>query len=434
MVQRPRRQTKISSVLPPITDGLTFFAPLTRDYGTVPVYSAAGTTGLSTETVDADGTYTEAFSDLIVGASLNTARVGKYGLLSEVASTNLCLQSEALDVDGSGSPWTHTACTVTANQVTAPDNAATADKVADDAGGQYNRVGQNVTLSNGTTYTLSVCVKKGDSEAFSISLWRAAHTSIRIDFEFTGTVPSVKAEDEGTGGVKAIGGGWYRCYGVGAANADVAYEAAVYPSEHNVTPSAGVYTYFWGVQLEAQSAPTSYIPTTSAAVTRSAEALRYPGGANVSFTAGTILVAARLTDAAIASGVTPVFLEVGAGATDRLTFILDSNDKANFSVVDGGASQASLVGTNALVADTTYVFALVWAANDVRQYVNGADEKSDTSATMPSGTITIDVGYLARAAGYNINGSLKHLLIYNDEKTAEEIAYLSDWVADRSAA
>ncbi|MGB2987140.1 MAG: hypothetical protein WBE26_14810, partial [Phycisphaerae bacterium] len=115
----------ISQVYPPSRDGLTFYAPFTRDHGTVPIWSAAGSTGLSTETVDEYGTYTDAYSNLIVGATSNTARVGADGMVSEVARENLCLHFS----DYADAWWNNAlAMTATANDATAPNGAEEATR------------------------------------------------------------------------------------------------------------------------------------------------------------------------------------------------------------------------------------------------------------------------------------------------------------------
>lgn len=53
-------------------------------------------------------------------------------------------------------------------------------------------------------------------------------------------------------------------------------------------PPAGTY-YIWGYQLEQGAFPTSYIPTTTTAVTRAADTLSVPAGAWFSGSAGTQL-------------------------------------------------------------------------------------------------------------------------------------------------
>jgi hypothetical protein len=111
-----------------------------------------------------------------------------------------------------------------------------------------------------------------------------------------------------------------------------------------------------------------------------------------------------------------------------------SGGKFRLWIESGNVTQAELVSTNALVAGTTAVCGICWDTNDARLYHDGADEKSDTSVTVPAGMPTaMNIG-AAYVGGYPCNGSLAYFLIYNDAKTAEEFAYLSDWIAERAAA
>jgi len=420
---RPR-----SMVYPPIRDGLTFLSHMTRDFGMTPQFSAAGTTALSTETVDADGTYTEEYSNLIVDASANTARVGKYGVLSEVQSQNLLKDSEDFtDVTN----WPNSSSRDTGNATTAPDGNATADKVYDDSSaGVVHYIRQACAYTN-VAHALSVYVKVAEYTRValymydgSVSYQRGFDISNQTTFVVDGqTSPSAY-------GIEAIGSGWYRCWisqtvaaGLGSAGF-ILVRGSNTTTTHDGDGSSGVY--LWGAQVEAQSAPTSYIPTTSAAVTRANDVLIYPGTSNLSLTEGTAFVAYtpdRLC------GTNPTFMTIYVDATNLMQLYLKSTDsyKPSFFVYDG-STQAYMTATSAAVAGTTVVVAAVWKANDFRLYVNGSDEKSDTSGAVLSGTPTIGVGLYNDGTTAQMDGSDKHLLIYNRALSAAEILRDTQWI------
>jgi len=207
-----------------------------------------------------------------VGAGTGAeARFEALGLLSEGEGTNWCLQSNAFDQWYSGG-------VTEAQDVTGPDDVAnSAWTVTDPGGGVANSV--NITFGPASvsgTYTYSVYVKEGTSGAFTLitrdndaAAWRC-----EVDFQWIAGVLSVKNEDTGTGAVEQLGStGWWRaiayCPSVVAGNT---MRADLYPSERMVDPGSSVTTIFYGAQLEATPYATSYIPTTTIPVTRTADA------------------------------------------------------------------------------------------------------------------------------------------------------------------
>ena len=401
------------SAWPPLTDGLTFYAPLTRDHGTVPIYSAGGSTGLSTETVDGDGTYIDAYSGYIVGASANTGRVGENGLVSEVASINNFVQDDLF----SDAAWSTTRGAITSGQDTGPDNTTSGWLLT-----RTDTTNRHLIQSfdaDGGALALTAIVKKDTTDTVILT---GNDTAIQRTFTFS-TEEFSGATGTATTSFKTRANGYYEISMMYTGHADAKTHGVITPD------TAGAKVLVYAQRLEKKTAPTSHIPTGAAAVTRSADGLRYAGGANVSFTAGTAIWVTTI-DAVVAQ--TRVCWEIGAGATDRLTMLIDTNSKPNFSIVDGTVGQASLTATSALSAGTPAVIAVAWATNDVRMYVNGGDEKTDPdTATMPSGTITIDMGYLARAAGLNLNGANEHFMIFDRALSAAEILQVTQWIQGR---
>jgi hypothetical protein len=183
-------------------------------------------------------------------------------ILLEPQRTNLATYSEQFD-DAS---WIKINSSVTANADISPDGYTNADRIYDNAASGQHRVGKNISVVSATTYTFSVFAKKG-SLRYCYLLTTAGGASDRYYFDLQDGV-SITAG----GKIEDYGSGWYRI------SAQVT--AAATGNElfaFNLTDSSSFPTYLgtgtgyhmiYGYQVEAGNYQTSYIPTTSASVTR----------------------------------------------------------------------------------------------------------------------------------------------------------------------
>lgn len=241
---------------------------------------ATSTTSVNQEALaNGDGS-TTVFPLLVNGASLPSAaspvvaplyRTDWQGTqqLYPTARTNYCPRSATFDL------WTQSSgLSTTANSTTAPDGTATADKLlASGASPSYANIG--VTIPLGTQVVASCYLKNIDAVNSAIYIRNAVDDG-RVVINWSGlTISSVVPSSGATAaGFVDMGGGWYRVWAVmTTAEANPAFR--IYPNLGASTYSI----YAWGAQLEPSNGPTSYIPTTTTAVTVTDYTLAYNSGA-----------------------------------------------------------------------------------------------------------------------------------------------------------
>jgi len=190
------------------------------------------------------------------------------GLLIEEARTNLCLQSE----DWGSATWSKSGSTITANATAAPTGTTIADKLVEDTSTGTHITTQSISLGgsvDNSAYVISVFAKASERTRFQLFDNAQASSGITAFDLSNGTVVS------GTGTITAVGNGWYRCSVFPLKSTSITSTLTIRLISTGTTTSytgdgtSGIFLF--GAQLEAGAFPTSYIPTTTTALTRSAD-------------------------------------------------------------------------------------------------------------------------------------------------------------------
>ena len=214
------------------------------------------------------------------------------GLLIEEGRTNLFQYSEIFNEAASSNYWdSATANAVTSNQTTSPDGAATADLLTTSTTSFDCFVRRTINWVGSTQYSYSIFLKRGPSNHRYIGLYIGAGITGALqypyfDFNNPTTVQIPSGTMVGTINstrVDAYPNGWYRVsVTFTTAATPVTIYGGVYVSTSNgtlsSTPTAGLDCYIWGIQAETGAFPTSYIPTTTGSVVRSADVCSITGG------------------------------------------------------------------------------------------------------------------------------------------------------------
>jgi len=184
--------------------------------------------------------------------------------------TNLLLQSQTLDNAG----WVKTDTTITANAVAAPDGTTTADLVTEGSAGTALLFSPTATISPSVQNVESIYLKRGNTDwirlrffsndgANGVNAWFNLATGAAGTTTTTGSPTNVAlvASD--------VGGGWFRVsISATLATSTTANLSVASAVSNGATGRVSGATYYaWGAQLELGSTASTYIPTTTAAVT-----------------------------------------------------------------------------------------------------------------------------------------------------------------------
>lgn len=160
-----------------------------------------------------------------------------------------------------------------------------------------------------------------------------------------------------------------------------------------ITDTTASFTLdFWGLQLEAGSFATSYIPTSGAAATRAADlcTMTVSSIAGWSATEGTLV--AGFTPAGIPSGF-PLILQVDDGSESNSLAALLGAGRVYSAVRVGGAGVFdNYASAPAAAVGTRYRVALAAKSSDYGASVNGGAAATGSGAGYPAGLATLRIG------------------------------------------
>jgi hypothetical protein len=367
------------------------FASLkTLDHGTGP--SITFTRASDATYFDADGVLQTAANDT-PRFDHDPATGASRGLLIEEARTNLLERSAEFDNAywSKTSGGTGSAPVVTADVGVAPDGTTTADQIDFDRG-----VGN--TTSDFSVIRRSLAVPAtGD---YTQSVWLKAATSGDI-----GKQIAIRNVNNGFYTIITLTADWVR-YTRTENTSLTASRPFEISNRGTFTADNTVSVLAWGAQLEAGAFPTSYIPTTTAAATRSADsAVVTPISSFYNQAEGTLFAewaAGGQTDAIVVS-------EFNDGSTTNRIGIITTSSSLPSAIGRPSAGGWDINVGSAISLGVAVKMAMAFAVDNVQAARDGTLGTADTSATMPS----VSQLRLGRSAGggtqANINGHIRKI-------------------------
>jgi len=357
------------------------------------------------------------------GAAIPTSTL--HGYLAEGSRANAFLQSEDLSTT-----WTPTAVgevLITTDATIAPNGRMNADKLIEGTTASLHRLQQSASATLNTAITASVYVKAAERSRIRLNLFNQANSVNNFQATFnigTQTIDSSTSGGTGSysyGSIVSLPNGWYRVSmtgiidsGVGAGTAWFQYRAVDASGGQSYTGDGISGIYVWGSQLEQASFASSYIPTTTASVTRATDALSYPA-ANANPAIGSAfaevqselgrLSAPNVNSAAVAVG----------GDGGRLLGATFAGTPSKVYAFDGTTAVSRTSGGTFA---TMQKIASKWGGASYAVYKNATSTSGSFDGSMASGVVY--VGSYGSAASSNY-GTVKNVRIWKKALTDTEL-------------
>jgi len=358
------------------------------------------------------------------------------GLLIEEGRTNLTLQSENF-----GTTWTNDsgAVTITTNVETSPNGSTSADKIAEASSTTNRRICiQNISVTSGTTYSYSCYIKAGERDFAQLAAGTGLNSAFQ-NFVVNGVGAGTLGSSSGivSSRIDAMPNGWYRCTMVVTATATGATTITVGPAPSSTltrwqayASTAGSGIYAWGAQLEAGAFPTSYIPTTTSALARSADVCSISGA---NFTGmwnaleGSLFTSA-IFNAPVAYGNGQVLVDVNdTTATNRLRYIRNlSTGTPTFANTSSNSLNVLITGATALQPFTSQKYSAGFKLNDYAFYLNNSQVGTDNLGSLLVSPTAMSIGDAsAGTTRQYINGTISAIRYYKKRLDNTKLASLT---------
>ncbi len=345
-------------------------------------------------------------------------------ILVEPARENKLTYSQDID----NADWAKSNVTVVANSTASPDGTTNAEKVTKNGNSANDRISQVVSggATNSTKYSISAFVKSvGDvtGAKTTLAVKLTAGTLFRLTFEWTGNSLAISTgHNSGTRTnefCEDYGNDWYRIGFTYQADSTAAASYRLDVDRANASATTGIYV--WGCQHEEGGYKTSYIPTTSASVTRNQELFTKTGIASlINDSEGVLYIEAKTTyDSSLSRRIS-----LSDGSTDNrvsLEFDDSSNNKIKaFISFDDTDTQLEYTASN--LAQFNKI-AIKYKVNDFAIWFNGTEVATDSSGAIPTG-----LTQLVFDGGNGSNqffGQVRNIQVYKTALTDDQLAALT---------
>jgi hypothetical protein len=342
-------------------------------------------------------------------------------LLVEPQRTNLALQSNS-----AVNSTVNVGYSATDNNTTSPDGTTNAARVLEDTS-TLHLIQKTFSVATTTTpYSVSFFVKANGRTSGNIlyGLNGAPFSSVGATFNLSnGTITAAVGDSGATAigsKIEDFGNGWFLVSVSGTIPTAGTHYVRLQDANGGAAgdPSKGFFVY--GFQAEAGSYPTSYIPTTSASVTRNADVISKTGISSlIGQTEGTLFVEANVQSGYDANN---LFITLSDGTSSNMIFINRVGGIAEYYIEAGGVMSASF-SMATILPNGVHKLAVAYKQNDFVFYVDGVLINTDTSGNVPAMS-RINLGsYIAGSLPYN--DGVKAAALWKTRLTNAQLASLT---------
>lgn len=276
------------------------------------------------------------------------------GLLIEEARTNICLQSNTF----ANIAWSNTSVTITANAAVSPDGTSNASLLT--AAAADCAIFQTITVTTATAYVYSVYLRAATT----------TNISLYVDLNGLGSFVALPI---------TVTTSWQR-FLFPFTSTGVACKLYIGGGGSFGSPEA---VYVYGVQLEAGAFATSFIPTTSAAVTRNADVAVMTSTNFSNWYTATTGAAVVWAIPQTATGTRPL---VQFDDTTALKTIALRGNAADPELYIVNTTTQAQIDAGTIVANTAYKLSGAWNTNNCAAAKDGGTVGTDVVATIPAPT------------------------------------------------
>jgi hypothetical protein len=335
----------------------------------------------------------------------NPATLVAQGLLIEEARTNNFTYSEDL----SNAIWNKSSSTISANATTAPDGTVTADKIVEvAASAQHYVVNGSFTGVAASVYSWTCYIKAAERTFCWLEFYGGFSAGTAYVDLATGAIGTTSGIGSGVTATE-VGNGWYRLQLPNATATAASMNVAIYTSTGDgVNSFLGDITkgiYIWGTQLELGDVASSYIPTTTIAVTRADDKTSILTTLfNYSATFGSMYANASIL--AVRLGVYSNLTSFNDTTAAERVDIYTPSGAPSLVVTDNSATVVN-INAGAVSANTSFKTATAWALNDFAIVLNAGSPSVSASGTLPTiNRLHIGMDYLSLS---QLNGHITEL-------------------------
>ena len=323
--------------------------------------------------------------------------------------------------------WSISNVLLNVNQIISPNGTLNADLVYENTGTNAHFTFQTVGTTTTNDYTLSVFAKYSGRflQVFAGGADVVGNPYVNFDLQ-NGTF-----NNNGANGVSMenYGNGWYRCI-IEVTSAVTSGFNPIFGLVKTLNSSrAESYTgngtsgvYLWGAMLEEGSYPTSYIPTTTSTVTRSAETANGSGDASTFNDSEGVLMAEI---SAFVDDDSNRQISISNGTTSnaiKFTFI-DEDTLIFERKTSSGDTQDSID----FVSGNFTKIAFQYKSNNYKAFANGFEITLTQSVNLPTNLSVLS--FDNAIGGADFYGNTKQIQYFDSALTDSELETLTSWVS-----